>query len=246
MKRKKNILAITIIVVSMLLLITSLYFLIKNKIEAKENNDLVEQLIEDVIIEKEVENENTHEDTLSIDWNKLKEINEDIIAWIKIKGTNINYPILKDKDLYYLKHSFNKQWNSNGSIFVMNNKPFEENKTIVYGHNMRNGIMFSVLGRYLDENFFDTHRNFEIYTQEKNYKATVFSCYSIGVNIEENNIKDLDFDKEIQYYKNKSKIQVQDVENIKKIVKLSTCSYLNNRRTPTDQRYFIIAKIEEI
>ena len=230
----------------MILLITSLYVLINKQIEDKENNNLVEQLIEDVIVEKEVENENTHEDTLSIDWNKLKEINEDIIAWIKIEGTNINYPILKDKDLYYLKHSYNKQWNSNGSIFVMNNKPFEENKTVVYGHNMRNGIMFSELGKYLDEDFFYAHRNFEIYTQGKNYKATVLSCYSIGVNAEENNIKDLDFDEEIQYYKNKSKYEVNNIENVKKIVKLSTCSYLNNRRIPTDQRYFVIAKIEEI
>ena len=185
MKGKKNILAIFIVIASMVLLITSLYVLIKNQLEDKANNELVEQLIEDVIVEKEVEDESTQEDTLSIDWNKLKEINEDIIAWIKIEGTNINYPILKDKNLYYLKHSYNKQWNSNGSIFVMNNRPFEENKTVVYGHNMRNGIMFSELGKYLDEDFLNKHRNFDIYTQEKHYKATVFSCYSIGVNEEE-------------------------------------------------------------
>ena len=81
--------------------------------EEKENNKLIEELTEDVVVEKEVEDETSNEDTLSINWNKLKEINEDIIAWIKIKDTNINYPILKDKDLYYLKHSYNKQWNSN-------------------------------------------------------------------------------------------------------------------------------------
>ena len=230
----------------MILLVTSVYFLIKNQLDHKANNELVEQLIEDVIVQKEVEDETTKEETLSIDWNKLKEINEDIIAWIKIENTNINYPILKDKNLYYLKHSYNREWNSNGSIFVMNNKPFEENKTIIYGHNMRNGIMFSELGKYLEEDFFNAHKNFEIYTQEKNYKATVFSCYSIGVNVEKNNINNLDFDEEIQYYKNKSKYKVNNIENVKKIVKLSTCSYLNNRRIPTDQRYFVIAKIEEI
>lgn len=244
MKKTKKMLAITLIIVSMLLLVTSVYLLLKNYTEKKENNELIEQLTQDVMIEKEVGN--STEDTLSIDWNRLKEINEDIIAWIRIKDTNINYPILKDRNLYYLKHSYNKQWNSNGSIFIMNNRPFEEDKTIIYGHNMRNEIMFSELGKYLDEDFFYTHRNFEIYTRENNYKATVFSCYSIEADVEENNIKNLDFNEEIEYYKNKSKFLVQDIEKIKKIVKLSTCSYLNNRRIPTEQRYFIIAKIEKI
>lgn len=243
---KNKILAIIIIIVSMLLLIISLYFIIKNTLEFKENNELVEKLIDDVIEEKEVAEENTEDDFLSIDWKKLKNINEDIIGWIKIKDTNINYPILKSKDLYYLKHSYNKQWNSNGSIFVLAEKPFEENKTIVYGHNMRNETMFSQLGKYLDKDFFNTHKSFELYTQEKKYKATVFSCYSIGLSEEENNIKNLEFEEEIQYYKDKSKFPEKDIGKIKKIVKLSTCSYLENKRIPTEKRYFIIAKIEEI
>ena len=55
----------------------------------------------------------------TIDWNKLLEINEDIVGWIKIENTNINYPILQDNDnLKYLKHSYNGSYNSNGSIFT--------------------------------------------------------------------------------------------------------------------------------
>lgn len=245
MKKTKNILASLLIIACMTLLIICTYKLIENTVEYEKNNDLINQLIDDVV-EVEVNEENTDEDTLSIDWKKLKEINEDIIGWIKIKDTNINYPILKDKNLYYLKHSYNKEYNSNGSIFTMNSKPFEENKTIIYGHNMRNGIMFSELGRYLEEQFLYSHLEFEIYTPEGKFLATIFSCYSIDVNIEKNNIKNLDFDEEIKYYKNASKYSITNVDNIKKIIKLSTCSYLNNRSVPTEKRYYIVAKIEKM
>jgi hypothetical protein len=111
---------------------------------------------------------------------------------------------------------------------------------------MKSGIMFSQLGQYMNEEFFYEHSNFKIYTKNQNYNATIFSCYSIGVNTEENNIKLLGFEEEIEYYKKASKYYIDDIGEIKKIVKLSTCSYLNNRTTPTDQRYYIVAKLEKV
>lgn len=176
----------------------------------------------------------------------MKEINKDIIGWIKIEDTNINYPVIKSNEIYYLKHSYDKKYNSNGSIFTLDLKPFESQLTTIYGHNMQNGIMFSELSKYLDEEFFYTHINFEIYTPEHNYKATVFSSYSIDVNVEENNIKELDFCKEIEYYKKASEYNVGDIGNVERVVKLCTCSYLNTTMRPTNKRYFIIAKIEII
>ena len=189
--------------------------------------------------------ENSSEKVLLADY--MKNINEDIIGWIKIDNTNINYPILKDTDnLKYLKHSFDGKYNNNGSIFTLNNNPFQDYETVLYGHNMKSGIMFSELGKYMNKEFFDKHSSFEIYTKNQNYKATVFSCYSIGINKEENNIKLLDFEEQVEYYKKASKYSVDNVGEIKKIVKLSTCSYLNNHTTPTDQRYYIVAKLEKV
>lgn len=112
---------------------------------------------------------------------------------------------------------------------------------------MKSGIMFSELGKYIKKDFFDKHKYFIIYTKDHNYKATIFSCYSIGIDEEENNIKLLDLDEEIEYYKKASIYSIdENIGEIKKIVKLSTCSYLNNHTTPTDQRYYIVAKIEII
>lgn len=222
----------------------SSYFLISNFLQYKVSNNSNLQLIEDVFTKNKTE-ENT-EKTI-IDWDKLSNINTDIIGWIKINDTNIDYPILKDTDnLKYLKHSFGGKYNNNGSIFTLNNNPFQDYETVLYGHNMKSGIMFSELGKYMNKEFFDKHSSFEIYTKNQNYKATVFSCYSIGINKEENNIKLLDFEEQVEYYKKASKYSVDNVSEIKKIVKLSTCSYLNNHTTPTDQRYCIVAKLEKV
>lgn len=231
------------VVVFIIILIISLYFLIKDFLECKESNDSNKQLIEEVMIEES----GKEKAEIKIDWEKLEDTNKDIIGWIRILDTNINYPILQDSNnLKYLKHSFDGKYNRNGSIFTLNNNPFNDNVTTVYGHNMKSRIMFSQLDQYMNEEFLNTHSIIEIYTREQNYKATVFSCYSINVNTEENNIKLLNFQEEIEYYKKMSKYSIQDIGEIKKIVKLSTCSYLNNHTTPTNQRYFIIAKLEKI
>lgn len=229
----------------MILFVISSYYLIKDFIEYKSSRTFNDELIDDVFIESNTEKDNKEKET--IDWNKLLEINEDIIGWIKIDNTNINYPILQDNDnLKYLKHSYNGSYNSNGSIFTLNNEPFNDNITTIYGHNMKNGIMFSELSKYMNKIFLDEHSTITIYTKEENYKATIFSCYSIGVHQEENNIKLLDFENEIEYYKKASKYSIDNIGEIKKIIKLSTCSYLNNHTTPTDQRYYVIAKLEKV
>lgn len=236
----KKIVFILLICIFIIVFSICAYFLLKDMKDLKENNDKLENLIEEsIIISEETEEK-------GIDWNYLKAINSDIIAWIEIEGTNINYPILKDKDIYYLKHSFDKKYNSNGSIFTTDSKPFEALETVVYGHNMKNGSMFSNLGNYLNKEFLYSHQKFKIYTPDGNYEATVFSAYTIGIETETNNIKFLNFDERVQYYKKASKYNLEIDGNINKIAKLSTCSYINVKTTPTDQRYYIIARLNQI
>ena len=113
--------------VFMIILVISSYFLIRDFWEHKKSNDSSIELIENVITEEKTEKD------IEIDWEKLKNINEDIIGWIKIDNTNINYPILKDTDnLKYLKHSFDGKYNNNGSIFTLNNNPFQDYETVLY------------------------------------------------------------------------------------------------------------------
>ena len=218
------------------------YILINDNLENNSNKQDIEELIDDVFIQ----DIDTTEEPI-IDWNYLKSINKDIIGWIEIEGTEINYPILKDSvNLYYLKHNYLKNYNSNGSIFTLNNKPFEDEETLIYGHNMKNGTMFSLLGNYLNEDYLYSHQNIKIYTSEKNYKGVIFSAYSIGIGTEKNNISNLNYEERISYYKKSSKVNVNNVDITNKIIKLSTCSYINSRTRTTNKRYYIVETLKEI
>lgn len=230
---------IFLIIISIVISCYCLILIIKDMKEEETNErDLIE--LENTIIEET-------EDNKIIDWNDLKSINEDIVAWIEIENTPVNYPILKDNDnLYYLKHNFNKKYNSNGSIFTLNKDFIQDYEIVIYGHNMRNKTMFSIIGNYLNTNFLKEHQIIKIYTENKNYIATIFSCYSIGVNEESNNIRKLNYEDRISYYKSKSNIDTENIEDTGKIIKLSTCSYINAKTTPTDQRYYVVAMMKEV
>lgn len=230
---------IFLIIISIVISSYCLILIIKDMKEKETNeSDLIE--LENTIIEET-------EDNKIIDWNDLKSINEDIVAWIEIENTPVNYPILKDNNnLYYLKHNFNKKYNNNGSIFTLNKDFIQDDEVIIYGHNMRNKTMFSILGNYLNTNFLKKHQIMKIYTENKNYVATIFSCYSIGVSEESNNIRKLCYKDRISYYKTKSNIDTENIEDTGKIIKLSTCSYINAKTTPTDQRYYVVAMMKEV
>ncbi len=213
------------------------YILFKDIQVAKENDKSNANLIEEAVEEIEQSNEKI------IDWEYLKSINEDIIAWIEIEDTNINYPVLKHNDLFYLKHSYNKKYNNNGSIFTIDDKPFENKETTLYGHNTKNGSMFSTLSKYLNEDFFYSHLNLTIYTPTCNYKGTIFSAYSTNIKTENSNIEYLNFNERVNYYRNSSVYSTNNVTNSNKLLKLSTCSYINAKTRPTEQRYYIIADV---
>ena len=83
----------------------------------------------------------------TVDFDALKQINSDIAAWIRIPGV-LDYPVVQGTDnSYYLHHTFRKEYNIAGSIFLdsRNASDFSDRKNIIYGHNMRDGSMFHVL-----------------------------------------------------------------------------------------------------
>lgn len=240
-ERYKRIIIILVIIISIITLFFVGSLLLKHYSEYDSNNKEIEDLIDEVFIE-DLETKES-----SIDWEYIKSVNEDIIGWLEIEGTEINYPILKDNGkLYYLKHNYLKKYNSNGSIFTLDSNPINSEETLIYGHNMRNGTMFSLLGNYLNKDFLFLHQKIKIYMPDASYEGLIFSAYSIGIGKEKNNILNLGFDERVKYYKNASKVKVDNVEISDKIIKLSTCSYINAKTRPTDQRYYIIATLEKI
>ena len=116
-----------------------------------------------------------------INFDYLKGENEDIIGWIVVDGTLIDYPILYDTtyNYYYLNHNYEGTSTGYGSIFVLgeNAGDFTDFNTVVYGHNMLDGRMFAQLHRFRDKNFFDSHGQIIVYTPERQLTYQVFAAY---------------------------------------------------------------------
>jgi sortase B len=145
--------------------------------EVIENNDFDESL-------ETIENNNEDDDNLNLQLNfeKLNNINSDTVAWITINGTNINYPIVQTKDNnYYLKHSFDKSLNSNGWIFLnyVNSPNFDDQNTIIFGHNTNRNTMFSQL-KDIYNGKLGNDISIEIYLKDKAISYKVFSIYLTG------------------------------------------------------------------
>lgn len=186
--------------------------------------------------------------SMTIDWESLLKTNPDVVAWISIPGANISQPILKGKsNNEYLRHNLYKNYSHNGSIFISENtkNPFSQVNTVIYGHNLANGRMFSNLKKYKDIDFWENNQNVYIYFPDDTMKI-----YKI---ISFHTVKDADEHiygtyytnfKEFEPYINENNIYRDknlnyDSENVNEVITLSTCT---NRRH--DDRYVIHAVLE--
>lgn len=118
----------------------------------------------------------------NLDWNKLKETNPDIYAWIYIPNTNVDYPILQSAkdDTYYLDHDIDGNKNVEGSIFSeakYNTTDFTDFNTVLYGHNMKAKTMFATLHSFEDASFFEENRYVYIYMPDKVLVYDIFGAY---------------------------------------------------------------------
>lgn len=118
---------------------------------------------------------------IPINFDYLLGENEDIIGWITVDGTEIDYPILYDTtyNRYYLTHNYAGTATPYGSIFILgeNAGDYSDFNTVVYGHNMIDGHMFAQLHRFKEQTFFDTHDQIVIYTPDRKLTYQVFAAY---------------------------------------------------------------------
>jgi sortase B len=117
-----------------------------------------------------------------IDFAALREYNPDIIAWIRIPGTNIDYPVLQGPDNNkYLRHTPDGEYNIAGSIFMefSNASDFSDEHSILYGHHFRGSYrpMFTQLVDYKSEDFYKSHPWAELFTPAGCFYIKICSCY---------------------------------------------------------------------
>lgn len=120
-----------------------------------------------------------------VDFEALHAINPDVVAWIYIEGTNINYPVVQGGDnSYYLNHLFDRTHNSAGTIFMdyRNQQDLLDRNTVLYGHHMQNGTMFQHITKYKQQEFYDQHPVCLIMTPNGNYRLEFFAGYITDMN----------------------------------------------------------------
>ena len=162
----------------------------------------------------------------------LQAINEDIIGWISIEGTSIDYPVVQAEDNdYYLTHSIYKEGSSAGAIFMdFRNCPSPLGKhTVLYGHHMRNGTMFRDLISYKKEEFRKEHP-YVVYSGKDGVMMwEIFSAYVTDAGdyyIETDFSKGNDFGQFLEEIVSNSLYDTGcEVKQTDKILTLSTCSY---------------------
>lgn len=116
-----------------------------------------------------------------VDFAGMWEINEDVYAWITIPGTIIDYPILQHAtdNTYYLNYNIDGSYGYPGCIYTenLNSKDFMDSNTVIYGHNLRGGAMFTSLHKFKDADFFEENKKVYIYTPQREYDYTIFAAY---------------------------------------------------------------------
>lgn len=156
---------------------------------AVQNGDANET--EAVIERDQTENKNQNGSVILSKFTALYEENNDFAGWLSIAGTKINYPVMQREDGndYYLDKNFNRQEDKNGLLILdYRSDVLESGKNIIiYGHNMRTGVMFGTLDNYKDRDFGMEHQiiRFDSLYEEGTYRVVAVMLSAVAYEDEE-------------------------------------------------------------
>lgn len=154
------------------------------QIEAIQDLVRVEEIVDNSSTVVITESDHIEEKLIGVDFDPLKKINNEVVGWIQVNGTNINYPFVQHTDnSFYLKRSFDRSYNSAGWVFLdfRNSMDNLNTNTIIYAHGRVDGTMFGTLKNSLNYSWFNNKDNhvLKISTPRHNYLFEVFSIYHI-------------------------------------------------------------------
>ena len=227
MKKKSKILVTFIQIVLIAVIIFSGIKIIEWIKSNKKNKDIMSEIKENVVINNEMDSNN---EEYKIDFAKLKQKNSDAIAWIKVNGTDIDFPVVKGTDnSYYLTHNFDKEKNKAGWIFADYRNKFDgtDKNIIIYGHNMKNGSMFASLKDVIKEEWYNNENNkyIALITENENCKYQVFSVYQTETEEYYLQTNISNFKEFVEKIKGRSKKNFNvDIKETDSILTLSTCA----------------------
>ncbi len=230
-----------------LLLIVSLTILVM-RLNNKNKNPLIESIANDnSIIEANKETERM---------KKLKELqksNSDIVAWIEIEGSKINYPVLQGTDNdFYMTHTHEKKYSKDGSLFL--DKDYDWNKPsenlLIYGHNnIGSTEMFVDLIQYKEEEFYKTHKTIRFTTNQEDAEYEIIAVFLSRVYYKSEKdvfryyyFVDAENEQEFnEYVQNSKEASLYNIDATAEygdqLLTLSTCSYHTE-----DGRFAVVAR----
>ena len=231
-------------------LVYSIYNIIVWKLDSNKTNNQIEEIQEEIPIIEIEDNDNTEiieqeeeipksnpywdyigMNMIDVNFSELKNINNDVRGWIKLNGTNINYPFVQASDnKYYLTHSLDKSYNSAGWLFLDYRNNINNNKnTIIYAHGRTDKTMFGSLRNVLTNNWLKDTNNYviKISTETENSLWQIFSTYHLPTTsdyLQTNFNNDNEFQDFINMINSRSSYNFNtNVTSTDNILTLSTC-----------------------
>lgn len=205
--------------------------------------------------EDEENEEKTEELKVLTEYEKLYQENQDLIGWIKIDETNVNYPVMQTKEpknpIFYDHRSFQKEEDVKGLPLIDSRCNLESENIIIYGHNMKDGTMFGSLKKYKEKSYYEKHPiiQFDTIYEKSQYQIIGVLLSKIyydndapkGEYLYYENIE-LDSEEQFQeYVNNVKKDSLYDIEETAqygdKLITLFTCHYHTE-----DGRLLVVAK----
>ncbi len=261
--KRKGIHVIIYLLLSVLIILSIMYIInfFSLKQEAEEQSKLLSAIdiyekegTKEVVQNVSKDGEEKHEETTiaenaeeqkeeterMLQVKELQGQNADIIGWLEIENTNINYPVLQGTDnSYYMTHNYKKENSKNGAIFLDANYNWNipSNNLLIYGHNLGNGMMFQELLKYEKESFYQEHPTIRFTTTEEDAQYEIISVFKSRVYHKSeknvfryyfflNNESEEEYNQFVKNAKNASLYSIDATANYgDQLITLSTCSY---------------------
>ena len=248
-KRKlKKPMKIIIIIILLLIIILGITYIVVELTHASNDKNTykdVSNIFHDINQKKDI-----HEQKIK----KLKELHEsyeNVIAWLEIEGTDINYPIVQTTDNdYYLNHNYKNEKSSAGAIYFDKDVKINESDNLqIYGHRNKYGLMFEPLIKYAKKDFYEEHKTINLTTLEEDATYEILAIfYSRVYYSNETNVfryyyfvnaeSEKEYNEFVNNAKNASKFDTGvDAKYGDKLITLSTCEYSRE-----NGRFVVVAK----